>query len=58
MSKYQIPTSCDDDWLRDMLRRMDAVLDELDRVTGTVKGQEKLDRAKEICDALQQYAGY
>ena len=60
MSKYDIPTSCDDEWQQEMLRKLAGRLERI-QDDGGITSQvtnEQLDDAVAIVEALREYSGY
>lgn len=58
MDNIEIPEFNDPEWQVEMLRLLDEKLDALTLEIASDEGQELLDEAEMIVDALRQYSGY
>jgi len=58
MDNIEIPEFNDPEWQVEMLKLLDEKLDALTLEIASDEGQELLDEAEMIVDALRQYSGY
>lgn len=58
MEEIEIPDFEDIEWQQDTLRKLDLILTRLGVWIPDDDGQEVLEEAQQIVDALRQYSGY